>query len=90
VTGVRVEYHRGAACRAAARVAVRLEHAHEQPTSQIRPARPPASGGKPRVVGIVNITADSFSDGDRYLDLAAAVAHARKLRADLPRDFVCS
>jgi dihydropteroate synthase type 2 len=38
--------------------------------------------GNPRIVGIVNITADSFSDGGRYLDPAAAVAHARKLRAD--------
>jgi dihydropteroate synthase type 2 len=38
--------------------------------------------GSPRIVGIVNITADSFSDGGRYLDPAAAVAHARKLRAD--------
>jgi dihydropteroate synthase len=33
-------------------------------------------------VGIVNITGDSFSDGGRYLDPAAALAHARRLRAD--------
>ena len=38
--------------------------------------------GNPRVVGIVNITADSFSDGGRYLDPRAALAHARRLRAD--------
>jgi dihydropteroate synthase type 2 len=38
--------------------------------------------GNPRIVGIVNITEDSFSDGGRYLDPAAAVAHARNLRAD--------
>ena len=38
--------------------------------------------GCPRIVGIVNITADSFSDGGRYLDPAAAIAHARRLRAD--------
>jgi dihydropteroate synthase type 2 len=38
--------------------------------------------GKPRIVGIVNITEDSFSDGGRYLDPAAAVAHARYLRAE--------
>jgi dihydropteroate synthase type 2 len=38
--------------------------------------------GNPRNVGIVNITADSFSDGGRYLDPAAAVAHARNLLAD--------
>ena len=38
--------------------------------------------GNPRIVGIVNITPDSFSDGGRYLDPAAAVAHARSLLAD--------
>src|ERR1700734_2491356 len=38
--------------------------------------------GSPRIVGIVNITEDSFSDGGCYLDPAAAVAHARSLRAD--------
>jgi dihydropteroate synthase type 2 len=34
-----------------------------------------------RIVGIVNITRDSFSDGGRFLDPRAAVAHARKLHA---------
>jgi dihydropteroate synthase type 2 len=38
--------------------------------------------GNPRIVGIVNITEDSFSDGGRYLDPAVAIAHARSLRAD--------
>ncbi|HSZ41488.1 MAG TPA: dihydropteroate synthase [Trebonia sp.] len=38
--------------------------------------------GDPRIVGIVNITTDSFSDGGRYLDPAAAIAHARRLRTD--------
>jgi dihydropteroate synthase type 2 len=36
----------------------------------------------PRIMGIVNITADSFSDGGRYLEAPAAVAQARKLLAD--------
>ena len=35
-----------------------------------------------RLVGIVNLTADSFSDGGRYLDPEPALAHARALRAD--------
>lgn len=35
-----------------------------------------------RVVGIVNVTADSFSDGGDFLDTAAAVAHGRSLAAD--------
>jgi dihydropteroate synthase type 2 len=36
----------------------------------------------PRIFGVVNITEDSFSDGGRYLDPAAAIAHARALAAD--------
>jgi dihydropteroate synthase type 2 len=38
--------------------------------------------GRPRVVGIVNITEDSFSDGGRYLAPWDALAHARRLRAE--------
>jgi dihydropteroate synthase len=34
---------------------------------------------RPLVMGIVNVTADSFSDGGRYLDPAAAVAAAQRL-----------
>ena len=37
---------------------------------------------RPVVVGILNVTPDSFSDGGRYLDVDAAVAHARHLAAD--------
>jgi dihydropteroate synthase len=33
-------------------------------------------------MGIVNVTPDSFSDGGRYLDPNAAVAHARRLIAE--------
>jgi dihydropteroate synthase type 2 len=40
-------------------------------------AGPPLAG--PRLVGIVNITADSFSDGGCFLDPAAAIAQARRL-----------
>jgi dihydropteroate synthase type 2 len=43
---------------------------------------PSLPAGDPLVIGIVNITEDSFSDGGRFLDPAAAVAHARKLRHD--------
>jgi dihydropteroate synthase type 2 len=35
-----------------------------------------------RIVGIVNVTPDSFSDGGRFLDPARAVEHARRLVAD--------
>ena len=50
--------------------------------SPVTRSAPLLPAGSPRIVGVVNITADSFSDGGRYLDPAAAVAHARKLRAD--------
>jgi dihydropteroate synthase len=33
----------------------------------------------PQVMGVVNVTPDSFSDGGRYLDHAAAIAHGREL-----------
>jgi len=36
---------------------------------------------RPRLMGIVNVTPDSFSDGGRYADRDAAVAHARELVA---------
>jgi dihydropteroate synthase len=35
-----------------------------------------------KVMGVVNVTPDSFSDGGRHLDPAAALAHARRLVAD--------
>ena len=35
--------------------------------------------GRTTVMGIVNVTSDSFSDGGKYLDVDAAVAHAREL-----------
>lgn len=35
-----------------------------------------------RIVGIVNITEDSFSDGGRYLEAKAAITHAWRLRSD--------
>ena len=35
----------------------------------------------PAIFGIVNVTEDSFSDGGRFLDTAAALAHARELVA---------
>ncbi|HEX4886001.1 MAG TPA: dihydropteroate synthase [Casimicrobiaceae bacterium] len=37
---------------------------------------------RPRVMGIVNATPDSFSDGGRFPDHAGALAHARQLLAD--------
>jgi dihydropteroate synthase len=33
-------------------------------------------------MGVVNVTPDSFSDGGRFLDASAAVAHARRLASE--------
>src|SRR5271167_3999931 len=56
------------------------------------PAHGPAHGsdllarllakGRPLVMGVLNITPDSFSDGGRFLDPQAAIAHARQLAAE--------
>jgi dihydropteroate synthase len=35
-----------------------------------------------RIMGVVNVTPDSFSDGGRYLDAATAVAHGLQLEAE--------
>lgn len=41
----------------------------------------------PRIMGIVNVTPDSFSDGGNYLDTGAAIAHAVAL-AERGADFI--
>lgn len=38
--------------------------------------------GRPRVMGVVNVTPDSFSDGGRYVDPEAAVRHGLELLDD--------
>jgi len=40
-----------------------------------------APGARPRVMGIVNVTPDSFSDGGRYLGAVDGIEHARRLIA---------
>ncbi len=37
---------------------------------------------RPTIIGIVNVTEDSFSDGGSYLDADRALEHALELRAD--------
>ncbi len=37
---------------------------------------------RPRVMGVVNVTPDSFSDGGRFTSPEAAIAHGRRLLAD--------
>ncbi|MBI4568092.1 MAG: dihydropteroate synthase [Planctomycetes bacterium] len=54
-------------------------------TLSFPPPAPPLTlggGGPPRVMGIVNVTPDSFSDGGAFLDPAAAADHALHLLAE--------
>jgi len=46
------------------------------------PPPPPVRPATPLLMGVVNVTPDSFSDGGRYFDPQAAVAHGRQLLAD--------
>jgi dihydropteroate synthase len=41
-----------------------------------------AVGDRPRVMGVLNVTPDSFSDGGRFLEPSEAVAHAERLVAE--------
>src|ERR1700694_438483 len=38
--------------------------------------------GRPIVMGVLNVTPDSFSDGGRFLDPGAAIEHARRMVAE--------
>jgi dihydropteroate synthase len=49
------------------------------PARLLRCGRFVLSLDRPLIMGVVNITPDSFSDAGRFLDPAAAIAHARKL-----------
>jgi dihydropteroate synthase len=61
-----------------------------QSASESPPAAEDASGtlarllcaGRPIVMGILNVTPDSFSDGGRFLDPGAAIEHARRMVAE--------
>jgi len=44
-------------------------------------------GGKPLVMGILNVTPDSFSDGGRFFDPEKAIRHARNM-ADAGADII--
>ncbi|MBM3572091.1 MAG: dihydropteroate synthase [Alphaproteobacteria bacterium] len=46
-----------------------------------RPAWAGLSWGRPRIMGVVNVTPDSFSDGGRFMGADAAIAHGRALVA---------
>ena len=48
---------------------------------------PPVPDHRPLVMGVLNVTPDSFSDGGRFTDAAGAIAHGRRL-ADEGADVV--
>jgi dihydropteroate synthase len=52
---------------------------------RLRQPRPAIAGltlDRPRIMGVVNVTPDSFSDGGRWLDPEAAIAHGLQLEAE--------
>lgn len=52
---------------------------------RLQSARPDIAGlalDRPRLMGVVNVTPDSFSDGGRYLATDAAIAHGLQLEAE--------
>lgn len=66
--------------------APRASRAFDQATDRILTAAPAPLCGlaldRPRIMGIVNVTPDSFSDGGRFNDFSAALEHARRLVAE--------
>lgn len=61
------------------------ETAISQLLQKISARRPPIAGidfGRPLIMGIVNVTPDSFSDGGELASAEAAASHARKLTAE--------
>ena len=57
----------------------------DQPKTAQKPGSDALAGllarGRPLVMGILNVTPDSFSDGGRFLDPARAIAHAEEMAA---------
>ena len=61
---------------------VRLFTAWADPPRVWRIAGAEIALAEPLLVGILNVTPDSFSDGGRFADADAALAHAERLKAD--------
>jgi dihydropteroate synthase len=61
-----------------------LSAAIEERLRIVTASRPPFAGltlDRPRLMGVVNVTPDSFSDGGRHASRDAAIAHSRALMA---------
>jgi dihydropteroate synthase len=61
------------------------QHSPSRPSASNKDAVKPLARllalGRPIVMGVLNVTPDSFSDGGRFLDPARAIEHARRLVA---------
>ena len=64
---------------AAAREPDAADAARDVTPQEVLPRKPLVLGGRPLVMGIVNVTPDSFSDGGDFLVHDAAIAHGKKL-----------
>jgi dihydropteroate synthase len=66
------------------RKATRMRHTHSQAASVDHPSGSSLlarllAARRPAIMGVLNITPDSFSDGGHYLDPQTALVHARRL-----------
>ena len=64
---------------AAAREPDAAETARDVTPQEVLPRKPLLLGRRPLVMGIVNVTPDSFSDGGDFLAHDAAIAHGKRL-----------
>ena len=55
---------------------------HHRAESRVSTARSPRTSDGCRVMGVVNVTPDSFSDGGQWLDADTAVQHGLELVAE--------
>ena len=63
-------------------VSPRLAGAHGDRTHAHNPLAELLALGRPLIMGILNVTPDSFSDGGRFLDPSGALDHARRMIAE--------
>ena len=63
-------------------VSPRLAGAHDDQTHAHNPFAELLALGRPLIMGILNVTPDSFSDGGRFLDPSGALDHARRMIAE--------
>jgi dihydropteroate synthase len=61
------------------RSARRASFSTPRPAQVLRCGRFSLSLARPLIMGVVNVTPDSFSDGGRFVDPATAIAHAQRL-----------